>query len=344
VTTARVGVGVLGAGFISDYHLRGLREAGAQVVALFGRDLARARARAEAHGVPHATDRVEDVLERDDVEAVVVATPDFTHEALTVAAARAGKAVLVQKPMARSSEECQRMIEAANKGGVRLCVAFMHRYFEEVEATRALLGAGALGRILSVRQRNATPGADWAAWFHQRANVGGGVLMQLGVHGIDLVRHLLGEIVAVQGTTATMVPARRLADGSTVHPDNEDLVLATYRLASGALATHEVSYAEAAGTDRFRLEIYGEAGTAWLRTERGRLAVWAPGHTGREEWTAPALGPDDPARRQHAHFLAMARGDAPPDGSARDGLASVLVAEAVYRAAAGARWEPVRWP
>jgi myo-inositol 2-dehydrogenase/D-chiro-inositol 1-dehydrogenase len=236
------------------------------------------------------------------------------------------------------------MIEAADKAGVRLCVAFMHRHFEEVTLARDLLAAGALGRILHVRQRNATSGADWAAWFYQRANVGGGALMRLGIHGIDLVRHLAGDIVAVQGTTATMVATRQLADGTTVHPDNEDLVLATYRLASGALATHEVSYAEAAGTDRFRMELYGESGTAWLRTERGRLAVWAPAHTGRAEWTAPPVGPDDPARRQHAHFLAVVRGEQPDDGSARDGLASVLVAEAVYRSAESRRWESVRWP
>jgi predicted dehydrogenase len=335
---------VLGAGHISDYHIRGLRAAGAEVVALLGRTLERARARAARHGIALATDRPGDVLGRDDVDAVVIATPDFTHEALATAAAGAGKAILLQKPMARTSAECVRIIDAARRTRVPLCVSFMHRYLAEVVAVRELLARGALGRVLHARQRNATRGADWAAWFYSRESVGGGALMQLGVHGIDLLRQLFGEIEAVQGTLATTVPARLLADGTRVIPDNEDLVTATYRFASGLVATHEVSYAEVAGTDRFRLEIYGEAGTAWLRSERGRLAVCAPGHLGQDGWVAPPLGPEDTGLPQHRHFLDMVRGEAPPDGSDRDGLASVLVAEAVYRSAAAARWEALRWP
>jgi predicted dehydrogenase len=337
-------VALLGAGFISDYHITGLREAGADVVALFSRSLERARAKAAQHGIRVATDRYADVLARDDVDAVVVATPDFTHEELTVAAVRAGKPVLVQKPMARTAAECRRMIRAAEAAGVVLAVAFAHRYLEEAIAVRELLAQEALGRILHVRHRNATPGADWAAWFYSRAHVGGGALMQLGIHGIDLLRHLFGEIEAVRATTATTVNRRVLADGTTVTPDNEDLVAATYRLRSGVTVTHEVSYAEVAGTSRFRMEIYGEAGTAWLRSERGRLAVYAPRHFRRAEWVCPALDPENPGLRQHRHFIDIARGEASPDRSDRDGLASVLVAEAVYRAAAQARWETVETP
>jgi myo-inositol 2-dehydrogenase/D-chiro-inositol 1-dehydrogenase len=375
-----VRVGVLGAGFISDYHVAGLRTAGADVVAIFGRTLARARARAAQYGIPVATDCWQDVVERDDVEAVVVATPDFTHEPLAVAAARAGKAVLLQKPMARTAAECLRIIEAADKAGTLLCVSFVHRHLPEVAALRALLARGALGRVLHVRHRNATRGADWAAWFYSRAHVGGGALLQLGVHGIDLLRHCFGEVEAVQGTIATTVSERRLADGTRVVPDNEDLVLATYRFASGLHATHEVSYAEVAGTDRFRCEVYGEAGTAWLRTERGRLAVFAsgdaalagrpespargpgpggPGAAGAApgpsslapatsnrggEWVALPLESDDTGPPQHRHFVAMVRGEVPADGTDRAGLASVVVAEAVYRAAASGRWEIPQWP
>jgi predicted dehydrogenase len=375
-----VRVGVLGAGFISDYHVAGLRTAGADVVAIFGRSLERARARAAQHAIPVATDRWQDVVERDDVEAVVVATPDFTHEPLAIAAARAGKAVLLQKPMARTSAECLRIIAAADKAGVLLCVSFVHRHLPEVAALRDLLARGALGRVLHVRHRNATRGADWAAWFYSREHVGGGALLQLGVHGIDLLRHCFGEIEAVQGAIATTVHERILADGTRVVPDNEDLVLATYRFASGLVATHEVSYAEVAGTDRFRCEVYGEAGTAWLRTERGRLAMFAPGDEGlagignpnadaggehrertgptpgpsslappgsaqgRGAWVRPALGSDDTGPPQHRHFVAMVRGEAPPDGTDRAGLASIVVAEAVYRSAAAGHWEPLRWP
>lgn len=340
----RVGVGVLGAGSISDYHIAGLLAAGAEVRCLFSRDEAKARLKARQFGVPNTYTDYREVLARPDVAAVVIATPDFTHEELACAAAEAGKAILLQKPMARTSDECRSIIAAADQAGVPLVVSFMHRYFEEVAQAEAVLAAGALGRVQWVRQRNATPGADWAAWFYSKANVGGGVVLQLGVHGIDLLRRMIGEIEAVQAVTRIARSERVLADGAVVLPDNEDTAAAIYRFASGALAGHEMSCNEAAGTDRFRMEIYGDRGTAWLRTERGRFALYAPDRTGRAEWVAPELPPEAVGERQHRHFLAMARGDEPVDGSARDGLATLLVAEAIYRSAAAGHWTEVRRP
>ncbi|MDR7548800.1 MAG: Gfo/Idh/MocA family oxidoreductase [Armatimonadota bacterium] len=336
--------GILGAGFISDYHIAGLQEAGAEVVALFGRREEAVRAKAARYGIPHACTDPEAVLRREDVEAVVIATPDATHEALALAAARAGKPMLIQKPMARTGAECRRILEAAHRAGVAVFVSFMHRYFDEVDAARVLLGAGVLGPVHSVRQRNATPGADWAAWFYRREQVGGGVVLQLGTHGIDLLRVLFGEIDAVWAATATVRTERTLADGTVVRPDNDDLAVAVYRFASGLRAVHEMSYTEVAGTDRFRMEIYGERGVAWLRTERGRLAVATRGDDGVATWSVSELPPERPAYRQHAHLLAMLRGEAPPDDSALAGLVAVLVAEAVYRSAASGRWEDVERP
>jgi predicted dehydrogenase len=332
-----VRVGVLGAGMISEYHVGGLKAAGAELVSICGLD--KAAEVAARHGIPQWTTDYRVVLARQDVEAVVIATPDFTHEEIAVAAARAGKAILLQKPMARSSAECGRIIEAAEKAGVLLCVSFMHRYFDEVIQARTLLGERALGTVLTVRQRNATPGPDWAAWFFSKENVGGGAVLQLGVHGIDLVRHLFGEIEAVMAVTATMRKERVLADGTVVHPDNDDTACAFYRLVTGALVVHEISLCEAAGTDRFRTEVYGEAGTLWLRSERGLLAIHAPAHTGQDGWVCPHL-PEEPLGKQHhAHWLAMVRGEEEPDDSAQAGLSTNLVAEAIYRSAQSGRWE-----
>ncbi len=330
------GIGVIGAGFISRYHLEGLRSAGADVRSVCSRKLANARARSDEYDIADATDDLDRLLSRDDINAVVIATPDATHEELTIRAAAAGKSILLQKPMGLDVGQCRRMIEAAENHGVGLYVSFMHRYFEEVQALRSLLRRGELGRILSVRQRNATPGADWAAWFYSRDNVGGGVMMQLGVHGIDLLRYLFGEIDEVAAAIAITTPQRTLASGEIVEPDTEDLVLATYRFASGLMASHEVSYNEVAGTDRFRLEVYGEEGTAWLRSERGRFAVYT---TEDGRWTTPVKAiDDDPGPAQHRHFLAMLTGEAPDDGSARDGLFATAIADAVYRSAADRPW------
>ena len=333
-----IGIGMIGAGYIAGYHVAGLRAAGgADVRVIAGRDPTRAAAAAARYGIPNGIADWRAVLARSDVAAVVVTTPDDTHEEIAIAAAAAGKHILLQKPMAPTADECRRVIAAARAAGVCLQVSFMHRYFEEVIRARELLAEGAIGRVFSIRMRNATPGPDWNAWFYSKARVGGGVVMQLGVHGIDLLRHLFGDIEALRAHAALLRTERTLADGTLVHPDNEDHALAIYRFASGAIATHEMDMSEVHGCDRFTMEIYGERGTIWLRTMRGALAIYAPEYTGAREWVMPEL----PARAfgagHHQAFLDIVRGDAAPDGTDVDGLASVVVAEAIYRASASRR-------
>ncbi len=238
----RVRVGMIGAGFIASYHLDGLRAAGgADVRAIAGRTPQKAAALAARYGIAAAVTDWRAILARDDIDAVVITTPDDTHPEIAIAAAQAGKHILLQKPMARTPDDCRRIIAAARAAKVHLQVSFMHRYFEEVVRARELLAQGAIGRPYSLRMRNATPGPDWGAWFFSKARVGGGVVMQLGVHGIDLLRHLIGDIDALSAQTALLRTERTLADGTLVHPDNEDHALALYRFASGAIASHEMS-------------------------------------------------------------------------------------------------------
>lgn len=342
MTGERIGVGMIGAGFISEYHLAGLAAAdGADVRVLMGRTPARVKALAQRFGIPDVLYDYRAVLDRRDVEAVIIATPDDTHEEIAVAAAAAGKAILLQKPMARSPAECRRIIAAARNAGVHLQVSFMHRYFEEVIRLRELLETGKLGPVFAVRIRNATPGPQWKDWFFSRERVGGGVVLQLGVHGIDLCRHVIGEIEAVTATLALKRQERVLADGRTVRPDNEDHAFALYRFRGGPLGSHEMSLSEVQGCDRFRLEVYCADATVWLRTERGPLAVYAPGLMGSRGWFVPELPSRPTGQRQHGHWLDILRGIVPPDHTAEDGLASLLVAEAIYRSAASRQEEQV---
>ncbi|HET6521139.1 MAG TPA: Gfo/Idh/MocA family oxidoreductase [Geminicoccaceae bacterium] len=337
-----VRVGVIGAGLISAYHLAGLAAAGgAEVRVLAARSTARAGPLAGRFGVPEVATDWRAVLERPDIDAVVIATPDNTHEEMAVAAARAGKAVLLQKPMAMSSAGCQRIIAAARAAGVDLQVSWMHRHFEAVVHARELLASGRLGPVHHVRIRNATAGPH-EPWFFDRARVAGGVVMQLGVHGIDLVRHLFGEIGAVSATAATVRPERTFPGGLRVACELEDEAHAVYRFAAGGvLGGHEMSFNEARGTDRFRLEVYGAEGTLLLRTSRGPLAVFAPRATGAAGWFVPELPQRAFGERHHARWLDIVRGRVPSDPTAADALAGTLVAEAVYRSAASRREETV---
>lgn len=338
----RIAVAVIGAGFIADYHINGLRAAGgADIAALVGRRVDATQARAAALGIGRAETDYRRVLDDGAIDAVVIATPDDTHERIAIDALGAGKQVLLQKPMALTSAQCRAIIAEDERAGRRLTVSFMHRYFPEVRWLRGQIEAGALGAVHSIRLRNATPGADWSDWFFKPGNVSGGVVMQLGVHGIDLVQHLLGPIESVAADMTTARPERRLADGRTVRTDLEDNVLATYRLAGGVRVSHEMSYTELAGCDRFRLELYAEHGTVWLRTEHGGAAVNAPSVTGVAGWSRPDL-PDEPlGAAHHRHWLSIVRGETPADDTAVAGLRSIAVAETLYAAAQAGTRMPV---
>jgi len=334
-----LGVGLIGAGFIADYHLGALRRLpGVALREVVSRDAGKARACADRFGVPDAGTSLPALLARGDVQAVVIATPDDTHEAVTTACLEAGKAVLLQKPMATDSAACRRIIATAARTGSDLQVSWMHRHFEEVDLARDWLAEGAIGQVTSIRLRNATPGPDWGAWFFQAGRVGGGVVLQLGAHGIDLVEHLFAPVAALSARTATLLPRRRLASGEEVVVENPDSAWATYRLADGTVVSHEMAMIEAAGCDRFRMEIYGTEGTIWLRTERGRFAAFAPRKLGARGWFTPSLAEAPLGERHHRRWVESLAGG-PRDDTAHAGLRGLLVAEAIARSAASASVE-----
>ena len=328
-----IGIAVLGAGFIAEYHLAGLAATGeASVRMLVGLSEATTGRLALRFGVPEISTDWRAALDCREVDAVIIATPDNTHEEIAIAAAAAGKAILMQKPMAGTAAGCRNIMRAAERAGIDLQVSFMHRWFEEVEQARALLAEGAIGRVHSVRIRNATPGPDWGDWFYAKSSVTHGVVDQLGVHGIDLAGLLVGPIREVSARTAILVPTRALRDGRVIAVETIDTAFAIYGFADGAMGTHEMSQVEAKGCDRFRFELYGEGGTLWLRSERGRLAIHAPRRFG-SEWHCPELPEMPPGQRLHAAWLAGLTGRAPRLATARDALQGMLVVEAIQRSA-----------
>jgi predicted dehydrogenase len=333
-TMTNLSIAIIGAGFIADYHVNGLRAAGgAEVAVLVGRDRGRTEVRAGALGIARVETDIDAVLGNSSIDAVVIATPDNTHRDIAIAALEAGKPVLVQKPMAMSAAEGREMLAARERTGTPLSVSFMHRYFAESLWLKREIDSGRLGKIHGLRIRNATPGADWSDWLYAPGAVAGGVLMQLGVHGIDLVQHLFGPIVTVSAATQSVKPRRRMRDGRVIETSIEDAAQALYGFVGGFGGSHEMSYTELAGTSRFRLEMTCDKGTVWLRTGRGPAAMFAPELTGTRDWVSPDLVQEAEGAAHHRDWLDVVR-TGRDDGTAAAGISSLVVAEAIYGAAA----------
>jgi predicted dehydrogenase len=192
-----LGAAVVGTSFGFLTHVRALREAGIDVVALAGRDPGKTADRAKRGGIPHACTRLEDALALPEVDLVTIATPPHTHAEIAVAAARAGKHVLCEKPFAANLEEAERMLAAAEAAGIvhRLGTEFRYATGQAV-ATRALrdglVGDPRLATFVLLQPGLADPAGEVPGWWSD-AKQGGGWLGAYASHVIDQMRCMLGE-------------------------------------------------------------------------------------------------------------------------------------------------------
>jgi len=192
----------------------------ARLVAVLSRDLARAQQFADRHGIERAYADRAAFLRDPEVEAVYVASPPYRHCAEVLAAAEAGKHVLCEKPLALTGEECRRMVDACRRNGVRLAVAYPRRYYPKVQKARALLEAGAIGQLVAARVflagwDNPDP-SEIRAWRLVKALAGGGPLMDVGSHRLDLLAYLLGEPVDVLALADRLVHRYEVEDSAAL--------------------------------------------------------------------------------------------------------------------------------
>lgn len=241
------------------------RTPGSEVRVVMRRDAEAARSFAERHGVARHTTSFEHVLESADVDAVYVATPPSSHEALAIAALRAGKVVYVEKPMALDHAACVRMLEASREVDRPLFVAYYRRRLPRFLRVRELLAAGAIGAvrhasIVLTRPMPSDPRA--LGWRVDPRVAGGGRFVDLGCHALDALDYLLGPIARAHGEAVC---------ASGAH-EAEDTVVASLRFESGVLGAGSWSFA----ADRFEdaLTLVGSEGRiTWscLGTEPVRL-------------------------------------------------------------------------
>jgi predicted dehydrogenase len=318
-------VAIIGCGLIGQKRAQALR--GARLAMCADVDLARAQKLAQtAPGVTTTADWRE-VIDRDEVDIVVVATTNAVLAEITLAAVQAGKHVLVEKPAARTAHEIKPILAAAQAQGVQVRVGFNHRYHPALLKARELYLAGALGEMMFVRGRyghGGRVGYD-REWRADPALSGGGELLDQGVHLIDLARQFLGDFEHVTGYAHTYFWDMPV-------DDNGFMLLRNTQQQTAFL---HVSCTE--WKNLFSLEIYGKQAKLHIEGLGGSYGV--------ERLTfyqmLPQMGPPDTTRWEYprgdqswalefAEFLEDIRAGREPVANLRDAYAALMIVEKIY--------------
>ncbi len=236
---------------------------------------------AERFGFSRSITQWEEAATATDVDLVDICAPNDLHAPITLAAARAGKAVFCEKPLARTLKEAQEMLRTVEEAGVPHMICFNYRFFPALQLAKKLVLDGALGEI---RQFHALYLQDWGltpglplTWRFQREKSGSGALGDTAVHIVDLARFLVGEITEVTGMLSTFVRERRLPDGSglgRVTVDDTAAFLARFQ--SGATGIFETSRVALGRKNFMHLEVNGSRGSiAWNAEEPNWLRFYS---------------------------------------------------------------------
>jgi UDP-N-acetyl-2-amino-2-deoxyglucuronate dehydrogenase len=256
---------IVGCGTIAPMHAEAIRRAeGGVLVAVASRRVEQAKAFAAARSIAWEPD-LPSLLARRDVDAVSICTPSGLHAEIAVAAARAGKHAVVEKPLAITLDQADAAIEAARQNGRALAVVSQLRFAPDVIETKRAIADGRLGRLLladlSMKYFRSQAYYDSAAWRGTWAMDGGGALMNQGIHGVDLLLHLAGPPKTMFGYARTL--ARQI--------EVEDTAVAVAELEGGCLATLTGTTSVTPGFPR-RLALHGERGSIVL--EETRIVKW----------------------------------------------------------------------
>jgi predicted dehydrogenase len=337
---------MLGAGLIGNFYAMTLlgkrsRDKIEVVCAATQKD---AQEFAQKYGIPRWTDDIAEAINDPETDLVVVGLPNYLHKKAVLLAAQAGKAVLCTKPLGMNASEALEMLEAVEKAGV------FHGYLEDLVYTPKTLPSipsvsnGALGKVLWTRSRETHPGPH-SDWFWNKELSGGGAIVDMGCHCIEIGRNFIGKNVR---------PLEVVCWADTqVHPiDAEDSAVGLIRYENGAIGQFEVSWTFRGGMD-LRDEVSGTEGTIWLnhwlRTgfemftsvgQGGYVAEKAEGDTG---WLFPVgdevseLGYVD----MFTDMLNSLEAGTPPMETFYDGYVVNAIMDACYRSAESKKWEPV---
>jgi len=327
-------IGVIGAGAIVQVaHLPVLKRLkGAVVTAICDSDLPKARALAERYGIPAVFDDLEDLLAHEELDALLLATPNHLHESHILAGLSAGVHVLVEKPLAMAAASAQKLARAAEKRDRVVMVGMSHRYRPDAQAIRQFVQNGELGQIDSVRGswHVARPARAQLGWRQNRELAGGGVMLDLGLTILDLSFWLAGNPRPVRVSAALSRAGR---GDRAVDQSGSALVICEDECSIFV----DVTWRHIGEGERFGVGIRGSKGTAGINP----LNVWKELHGVPHDVSPTGSGSRENAytasfRAQWAHFLAALAGDVPRP-SLQEHVVLHEVLDAIYESAESGR-------
>ncbi|MCR2807525.1 Gfo/Idh/MocA family protein [Paenibacillus soyae] len=272
-------IGVIGAGSISEMHFGSYnKNDDAVIVAVCDLNEERAKAKAEKYNIPHVYTDYRELLENPDIDAVSVCTWNNSHAEISAAALRAGKHVLCEKPLSKTVEEALAVEQAVLESGKTLQVGFVRRYASNTRIVKAFMDNNELGPIYYAKASCIRKLGNPGGWFSDKERSGGGPLIDIGVHVIDLCWYLMGrpKVKSISGNTYNRLGNRsnvknlkfyKAADYNAELNSVEDMANALIRFENGASLLVDVSFTLHAKEDELTVKLYGEKGGVELEPE-----------------------------------------------------------------------------
>ena len=328
-------IGLIGAGNISNTHARAASEIpGVEIVAVHGTNAGKVSRLAQEFGAKPYTD-FNAFLAHSSMNAVIIGSPSGLHGEQGIAAAQHHLHVLTEKPIDITTGRADALIAACKRGGVKLGVIFQDRFKPDILRLKQFLAAGSLGKPLLVDAR-----VKWyrpreyygdSKWRGTLALDGGGALMNQGIHTVDLLIWLLGDVKKVQASTATVFH----------HIESEDTALALLEFASGALGVLHATTAAYPGYPR-RVEITGSEGTVVLEQDRivaadlrnkDKSLISADAGDQNLSASSPVVSDVRGHRLAIEDFIGAIKTNGTPACDGEDGRRSLALVEAIYESA-----------
>jgi UDP-N-acetyl-2-amino-2-deoxyglucuronate dehydrogenase len=332
--TKKIGFGVVGCGMIAKVQAEAIKSIpGADLLAVCGRDQGRTAEFASRFDINACTD-YDKFLEHPGLSVVTICTPNGTHAELGIKAAKAGKHLLVEKPIEIDLDRADALIDACDQAGVKLGVIFQSRFLAEAQKIKRAIDEGRLGRLMMgdayIKWYRAPEYYAPGSW-HGTINLdGGGALINQAIHTVDLLRWMMGPVETVFAMKAAL---------RYPHLEGEDTLVASLRFGNGALGVIEAATSAKPGFKR-RLEISGERGTIIL--DGDSIGCWTIDGEKSEADNSEQLtdGSSNPAaisneghRRQIEDLISAVIEDRAPLIDGREGRKALELVRALYQSA-----------